>query len=228
MIHVQARTANREAPAQATTPAPPAAQLDCSQAQAAYQAAVAARDELVAQVSTLQRTRTDIASRLREGDAAKGADLDGLTARIAVLDKQLITAYEDLAVKRAGVVTASAVPCAVPPPVFRNGPPDEFYALSAFFIGVVLLPVSIAFARRIWRRSASAVTSLPKELMERLNRIEESVDSVAIEVERVGEGQRFVTNLFIESGAPHMLGAGGMEPLNVKQPERVGEERRPS
>jgi hypothetical protein len=230
MIQVPVQATNREAPvappAQGT---PQVAQLDRSQAHAAYQGAVAARDELLTQIATLQSTRTSIAGRLRDGGAAPGPDLDGLTSRIALLDKQLNGMYEQLAVARNAVVVASAVPGAVSSPAFGpNGPPEGALALGALFICVVMLPISIAVARRIWRRSSAAVTSLPKELMERLNRIEESVDSVAIEVERVGEGQRFVTNLFIESGAPHLLGAGAMEPLDVKQGERVEQERRPS
>ena len=35
---------------------------------------------------------------------------------------------------------------------------------------------------------------------ERMNRLEEAIESIAVEVERVGEGQRFVTKLLAESG----------------------------
>ena len=38
--------------------------------------------------------------------------------------------------------------------------------------------------------------------MERIGRIEQAVESVAEEVERIGEGQRFVTKLFAESPRP--------------------------
>ena len=44
-------------------------------------------------------------------------------------------------------------------------------------------------------------------LEERLTRIEQAVDAIAVEVERMGEGQRFVTKLLAERDAP-ALSAG--------------------
>jgi len=41
-----------------------------------------------------------------------------------------------------------------------------------------------------------------EEVAERLNRIETSVDSTALEVERISEGQRFTTRLLAERGSP--------------------------
>jgi hypothetical protein len=66
-----------------------------------------------------------------------------------------------------------------------------------------MIPISIAFARRIWRRSAKIVTNIPKELSDRLMRVEQTVESTAIEIERIGEGQRFMTRLFTEGPNAH-------------------------
>jgi len=45
-----------------------------------------------------------------------------------------------------------------------------------------------------------------EEVAERLNRIETAVDSTALEVERIAEGQRFTTRLLAErSGAPPVV-----------------------
>jgi hypothetical protein len=52
------------------------------------------------------------------------------------------------------------------------------------------------------------------------------VESVAIELERVGEGQRFVTNMFIESGGPQLLGTGAMEMIDAEKRERIQREQR--
>ena len=78
---------------------------------------------------------------------------------------------------------------------------------------VVMLPISIAFARRIWRRGAAAVSAFPQELSDRLNRLDQAMDSIAIEVERIGEGQRFVTRVMSENG--RSLNAGASKPLDV-------------
>lgn len=39
---------------------------------------------------------------------------------------------------------------------------------------------------------------IPTEVMNRLERIEQSVDAIAVEVERISEGQRFTTRLLSE------------------------------
>jgi hypothetical protein len=40
-----------------------------------------------------------------------------------------------------------------------------------------------------------------------LTHLEQSVDAVAIEVERIGEGQRFMTRFFTENGTPRAPGS---------------------
>ena len=218
-----------------TTPATPTPPADpglsraaqCLAAQDGLRGAEAAVRALEGQISDLQSQRTSIANRLREGDAAKGPDLEGLEARIALLDKQLLDLYTQKATADANVVRASTVACAVPPPVPRpprSGPPEEVFMLGGMFIFFVMFPMAIAYSRRIWRR-AGQVMKIPAELTDRLTQIEHSVESVAIEVERVGEGQRFVTNLLIDGG-PQMLGAGAMNTLEIKERERVEAERR--
>ena len=78
----------------------------------------------------------------------------------------------------------------------------RYVILATHFGGIfgviVLLPLSIAYARRIWRRGAAVVTNLPKELGERFTRLEQAVDAIAVEVERLGEGQRYMTRIFTE------------------------------
>lgn len=43
-----------------------------------------------------------------------------------------------------------------------------------------------------------ATAGAPSELSARLDNLEQSLDAIAVEVERVGEGQRFVTRLFTQ------------------------------
>jgi hypothetical protein len=92
------------------------------------------------------------------------------------------------------------------------------------FLFAVFLPLSIAFARRIWRRSAAAVTSFPREIAERLQRMEHALEATAVEVERIGEGQRFLTRLFTEGEGTRAIGAGAAQPIErspAKAPERL-------
>jgi hypothetical protein len=93
----------------------------------------------------------------------------------------------------------------------RSGPPDEAFVLGGIFMIIVFLPLSIAYARRIWRRGAAVVTSIPKEISERLFRMEQAVEATAVEVERIGEGQRFLTRLFTEGEGARALGGGAVQ-----------------
>jgi hypothetical protein len=66
-------------------------------------------------------------------------------------------------------------------------------------LGVVLFPLVRAWSRRIEGRGASQA-AIPADVTERLERIERAVESVAVEVERISEGQRFVTRVLADRG----------------------------
>ena len=66
-------------------------------------------------------------------------------------------------------------------------------------LGVVLFPLVRAWSRRIEGRGASPA-AIPADVTERLERIERAVESVAVEVERISEGQRFVTRVLADRG----------------------------
>jgi hypothetical protein len=85
----------------------------------------------------------------------------------------------------------------VPPPM-----PDPFDAaqLRGIEIGgfILLIPLVLAFARRIWVRSGPRAASFDFDSSPRLQRMEQAIESIAIEVERIGEAQRFTTKLLSE------------------------------
>lgn len=69
---------------------------------------------------------------------------------------------------------------------------------------VVGLPLARAFARWLDRRTA--VPHVPAEVASRLSNIENAVESVAIEVERISEGQRFTSKLLADRAQPVPVG----------------------
>jgi len=78
-------------------------------------------------------------------------------------------------------------------------------AIAAIVMGTMsamVLPLVRAWARRLEGRAAAALPL--RDVEERLDRIERAVESIAVEVERVSEGQRFVTKLLAEK-APSPL-----------------------
>ena len=165
-----------------------------------YQAFRAQRRVLEQQMDNLQGQRDNLSRELQQ-EGVTGADRKGIEQRITSIDERIASLDKQIAEADAQVAKAAAVPGAAvdPPEPPRTGPPDEVFVLAAVFMFVFLLPISIAWARRIWRRSPKIVTTIPKELTERMARVEQTVEATAIEIERIGEGQRFITRIFTES-----------------------------
>jgi len=95
--------------------------------------------------------------------------------------------------------------------------------IAIVFTLFVLAPIALSISRMFWKRG-----SLPRQApgsvdqTQRLERMEQAIDSIAIEIERVSEGQRFVTRLMSERQG--VLG-GGLEParpINVSAGEKLG------
>jgi len=169
---------------------------------AVYEGFVAARSELRDQLETLQDQRRELSNQLQD-PMVNGANRTGLEQHIAEIDARITALDKQIANADAQVAQAAAVPGAVvrDPPHIRQGPPEEVFVLGGMFIVVVLFPLTIAYARRLWRRGAVAVSAIPHELMDRLTRLDQAIDSIAVEVERIGEGQRFVTRVLAERPA---------------------------
>lgn len=89
--------------------------------------------------------------------------------------------------------------------------PGELIPIVLFTVGpitLILYPLARAMARKI-ERSAAEPRELPDAVAARLERMEQAIDSIAIEVERISEGQRFTTRLLSDRGAGPAPGGGG-------------------
>ncbi|HLB08933.1 MAG TPA: hypothetical protein VK617_05340 [Gemmatimonadaceae bacterium] len=77
--------------------------------------------------------------------------------------------------------------------------PGELIPIVLFIMmGVTAIgwPIARAIARRMDREAVQP--KIPLELQGRLERMEQAIDSIAVEVERISEGQRFTTKLLSE------------------------------
>jgi hypothetical protein len=72
--------------------------------------------------------------------------------------------------------------------------PLGFFAMVAVI--VVGSPLARAFARKMSNQAIPP--AVPAELQQRLEHMEQAIDSIAVEVERISEGQRFTTKLLAE------------------------------
>jgi hypothetical protein len=71
--------------------------------------------------------------------------------------------------------------------------------LGAFATAIILavgVPLARAYSRKMDAESRNP--RIPSEVSGRLERMEQALDSVALEVERISEGQRFTTKLLSE------------------------------
>jgi hypothetical protein len=68
-------------------------------------------------------------------------------------------------------------------------------AVSCAPIIAIGVPLARAYARRLESKPAAAI---PPGVWDRLERMEQAIDSIAVEVERISEGQRFTTKLLAE------------------------------
>lgn len=145
----------------------------------------------------------------------------GLEERIGILDRRMIQIESDIATTGRQLTSAPAglVAATESADSFIPGLGSaQLTALSIVFTVVFLGPLAIGAARMMWKRSnRPALPPAFHEMAERVERIEESIDAIAIEIERVTEGQRFVTKLLSEGQAiPALSAASRPDPVSAR------------
>ena len=80
--------------------------------------------------------------------------------------------------------------------------------------------------RRMQRSDEESIQASPRELTDRLTRLEQAIDAAAIEVERIGEWQRFLTHSATENGAPQAARDSAAESIPVEERELAPHDRR--
>ena len=79
----------------------------------------------------------------------------------------------------------------------------------ALFAMIATIAVGVPYVRGMvkrWEREDSA-PKIPSDVSARMERMEQAIDAIAVEIERVSEGQRFMTKLLSETKRPDVLPA---------------------
>jgi hypothetical protein len=217
------------------TAAPTAVPSPISREQAEFLRA--RRSSLSSQLESAQERRDEVASALRS-DETQASERPGLEKRLEVLDNRLVEIEKEIALNgeqlanapargadRASTSTSSA-------PFFERVNPN----LITIFSFALLMPLAIQFARRTFGpRSARFDKQAQADaaaMRERMDRMDSALEAVAIEVERIGESQRFLTQAMTapggraEAAAPVALGAGAAPFEGVRARERDAAELR--
>ena len=164
---------------------------------------LAQREELSNQLSGVSGRRSQLASEIRNRsvEATRG----GLEERLRLLDNRILQLETDLA--STGRQIASAPPDLIavtqPPRVQGGGADFDEGVMSGGFSVLAFLSIVYFFQRwRRKRRGPAPAAQLGGEAAQRLERLENGMEAIAIEIERVSEGQRFVTRLLSEAQPP--------------------------
>ena len=178
----------------------------------------AQREELSTQLKSVDSRRSKLINQLKQtGDQTA---IKGLEDRLALLDKRQLQLESDLAEtgQQLSSVPAGLVASAGSSVIFAGLGSGQVVAISIVSVIFVFAPLAIGFARTLWKRSSQP--ALPPaaltETAQRLERLEGAVDTIAIEIERISEGQRFVTKLLSEGQHVPSLGSGQRSPDVVR------------
>ncbi|NUP57035.1 MAG: hypothetical protein HOQ19_14475 [Gemmatimonadaceae bacterium] len=227
---IQATTV--QAPAAPPLPAAPGAIVitprDLTPMTSQELAALKARRSLLSdQLNSANSRRKELAQQARN---ATGADKAGLEQRIAVLDGRLARLENDidensklLASVPAALASTSSDHSVGIGPGAKNRMEDVIPVVSIVSL-FVLFPIVLSIARNIWRRGSLPPAARPdRESVQRLERMEQAMEAIAIEVERVSEGQRFVTRLLSEQHGGGAIAAAqpAAEPVRAAPGEKA-------
>ena len=167
----------------------------------AYLKLQARRDLLSEQLERLTDRRDNLAENLNE---RQGADREGVEARIKLLDGQIQQTEVELNSVSKEVASA-ATPSVADHVITRWRGYSDDDLIGAGFAGAgmmfaLFIPLLVrTFRRRRWVPSGTTSKQTPAIGNERIERMEMAIDSIAVEMERVSENQRFMTRLMTET-----------------------------
>ncbi len=161
---------------------------------------IAQRRELRDQLESVSDRRTNLAQELAE--TVDPAARVGLEGRLSVLDNQILQLENDLAVTGRQLTAAPAELVSHTEHQNLISADDGFEdgMMAGGFTVLFFATVLGYFLRRRWKRARPArAAEVADASSQRLERLEQGMDAIAVEIERISEGQRFVTRLLSES-----------------------------
>jgi predicted PurR-regulated permease PerM len=163
-------------------------------------ALIAQRDALNDQLEQATDRRNDLIEQLQSAPSEAHA---GLQVQLNELSGQIVQIQRDL--NRVGREISQASPALIAMAKENHDTPDMNGSFDdGVFAGIAgtiaVLIVLMFLGRKRWRKVARRYQPLmPAADSERLQRLEQGIEAMAIEIERISEGQRFVTKLLAES-----------------------------
>ena len=176
------------------------------------------RDALSNQLGSVQNRRDEVADQLRS-DKTLPEERPGLQDRLRVLDERLVQIEQEIAANSEQLANAPSRNqefTGAMPRGERQGGSFNGNLITVFSF-MLLVPFAIQLARRMFSPNRGPTRNDLAEraaLQDRMDKMESSIDAVAIEVERIGEGQRFLTQAMVSGSIG--AGAAGFEGVKVR------------
>jgi hypothetical protein len=89
-------------------------------------------------------------------------------------------------------------------------------------VAISVVSIGRAYVSSIEARRKTARPDLSPDVQDRMTRIEQAVDAIALEVERMSEGQRFTTRLLAERFGDQVRVDGGAGQSIARRPSADG------
>jgi len=176
------------------------------------------REQLSDQLNSVTSRRREIAAEIAE--APTGPTRTGLEDRLILLDNRILQLEGDLATTGRQLASAPAETMDASQSQPSGGGDFEEGLMIGGFLTLLFMSVVLLVLRRRWTKRTTVPGQLGYDAGQRFERLEQGMDAIAIEIERVSEGQRFVTKLLSESHSPGAAARGIGEPLPVESESR--------
>ena len=164
------------------------------------QALFSRRDQLSSQLQSVTSRRAELVADLR--NSPDGPARTGLEERLKVLDLRILQLERDLASTGQQLAAApSDLTRAAEVATYRPSG-DDFEEGVAAGVFPTAIFFALIFLYRRWRRKKRGPEKPARAIEDnsgRLERLEQGMEAIAIEIERVSEGQRFVTKLLSDA-----------------------------
>jgi hypothetical protein len=188
------------------------------------------------ELDAIRERRSDISSQLtsamdrrenmiEEMSEAPAEAKQGYLEQIQVLDQRIVAIERDMEesgrMLRTGLITADGTTLVAPVERgFQSMSEEAQIAMGVSFSLFFLLPLAIGFTRMMWRRGKRSEARPNAEQDARMERLEQAVDAIALEIERVGESQRYQQKVLAEANMMPAHASRSPEPVRVSDYSR--------
>ena len=160
------------------------------------------KQELTEELANVSARRHELSEEIRS--APDGASRTGLEARLRLMDQRIMQLETDIGTTSAQLSSTPAEVLAIAQAEHR--PPSDDGSFGEGLAAGIFPLLGLFTLVTLWRRFrrgrrggiAPSSENLVAESNQRLERLEHGMEAIAIEIERVSEGQRFVTRLLSE------------------------------